>query len=104
MSSVAFSPDGTRIVTGDCDGTTKVWDARTGKPLVELKGHAGTVNSVAFSPDGTRVVAGGGAINEAEVKVWDADRDAPPRFERPHGLSEQRGIQPGRQACRHRER
>src|SRR5262249_30981063 len=36
--SVAFSPDGTRIVTGSNDKTAKVWDARTGTPLLELKG------------------------------------------------------------------
>ena len=28
----AFSPDGTRIVTGSDDETAKVWDARTGSP------------------------------------------------------------------------
>src|SRR6185437_859448 len=38
---VAFSPDGTRIVTGSADATAKVWDARTGAPLLELKGHTG---------------------------------------------------------------
>src|SRR5262249_31149145 len=64
--SVAFSPDGTRIVTGGTLGTglahdfgqASVWDARTGAELVELKGHTGTVMSVAFSPDGTRIITG----------------------------------------------
>ncbi len=41
MSSVSFSPDGTRILTGSDDGTAKVWDARTGTALLELKGHTG---------------------------------------------------------------
>ena len=59
MDSVAFSPDGTRIVTGSDDGTAKVWDARTGTALLELKGHtsAGEV-AWSFSPDGTRIVTG----------------------------------------------
>jgi WD40 repeat protein len=56
---VAFSPDGTRIVTGSFDGTAKVWDAGTGTPLLELKGHTGPVHSVAFSRDGTHIVTGG---------------------------------------------
>ena len=38
---MSFSPDGTRIVTGSYDKTAKVWDARTGTPLLELKGHTG---------------------------------------------------------------
>ena len=33
-----LSPDGTRIVTGSHDKTAKVWDARTGTALLDLKG------------------------------------------------------------------
>ncbi len=39
MSSVAFSPTGRAIVTGSWDRTAKVWDARIGHALLELKGH-----------------------------------------------------------------
>jgi eukaryotic-like serine/threonine-protein kinase len=67
--AVAFSPDGSRIVTGSFDETAKVWDARTGTVLLDLKGHAKVVWSVAFSPDGSRI-ATGSADNTA--KVWDA--------------------------------
>jgi WD40 repeat protein len=66
---VAFSPDGTRIVTGSGDRTAKVWDARTGTPQLELKGHTSHVWSVAFSPDGTRIVTGS---SDGTAKVWDA--------------------------------
>ena len=69
VTSVAFSPDGTRIVTGSEDQTAKVWDARTGTALLELKGHTGAVTSVSFSPDGTRIVTGSG---DRTAKVWDA--------------------------------
>ena len=69
VRSVAFSPDGTRIVTGSRDQTAKVWDARTGTPLLELKGHTGRVSDVAFSPDGTRIVTGSA---DGTAKVWDA--------------------------------
>ena len=58
VTSAAFSPDGTRILTGSWDRTARVWDARTGTTLFELKGHTGGVNSVAFSPDGLRILTG----------------------------------------------
>ena len=76
VTSVSYSPDGTRIVAGTGDGHPKVWDARTGTLLLELKGHTGAVSSVSYSPDGTRIVTGGGNPNRGdlgEAKVWDAE-------------------------------
>ncbi|MFO1322427.1 MAG: serine/threonine-protein kinase, partial [Burkholderiales bacterium] len=63
VTSVAFSPDGTRIVTGGAlsqEFEAKVWDARTGAFLFDLKGlpqgQYVSVMKVAFSPDGMRIV------------------------------------------------
>ena len=39
VTSVAFSPDGKRIVSGSWDKTVKVWDAATGTEIFSLKGH-----------------------------------------------------------------
>ena len=41
VSSAAYSPDGTRIVTASVDKTARIWDARTGAQLVVLSGHDG---------------------------------------------------------------
>jgi hypothetical protein len=46
-----------------------VWDAQTGSPLLELKGHTQLVESVVFSPNGTRIVTGSA---DKTAKVWDA--------------------------------
>ncbi len=71
--SVAFSPDGQRLVTGSGDsntpGVVQVWDAGTGQELLTLKGHHDMVWSVAFSPDGKRIASGS---FDRTVKVWDA--------------------------------
>ncbi len=69
VTSVAFSPDGTRIATGSWDQTAKTWDAATGRELFSLKGHVHLVLSVAFSPDSQRIVTG--SIDK-DAKVWDA--------------------------------
>jgi WD40 repeat protein/serine/threonine protein kinase len=58
----AFSPDGTRLVTGAVDGTARVWDAAAGT-LQAICRHPSTVDSATFSPDGKRLVtASGGTV------------------------------------------
>jgi WD40 repeat protein len=66
--SIAFSPDGERIVSGSSDKTVKVWDAATGAEIMTLRGHKLGVADVAFSPDGKRIVSGS---NDGTIKVWD---------------------------------
>jgi WD40 repeat protein/serine/threonine protein kinase len=70
VSSIAFSPDGTRIVSGSSDSTLKVWDVDNGRGLMTLQGHEGPVQSVAFSPSGARIVSGG---FDNTLRVWNAD-------------------------------
>ena len=59
VTSVAFSPDGTRLVSGSDDKTIKHWDVLSGKLIRTLEGHSDKVRSVAFSPNGRRVLSGG---------------------------------------------
>ncbi len=65
---IEFSPDGTQLATSGSDNL-RLWDARTGKLLRVLKGHAGNpaVNSTAFSPDGSRLASVGG---DNTLRLW----------------------------------
>ncbi len=71
VTSVSWSRDGKRILTGSSDYTAKVWDAETGPEILALKGHTSDVNSVAWSPDGKRIVTGS---QDRTAKVWDGDK------------------------------
>ncbi|HET7540647.1 MAG TPA: hypothetical protein VFK05_12270 [Polyangiaceae bacterium] len=44
------------MLTRSEDNTARIWDASTGKSLVELKGHSGQVVTAVFSPDAARVL------------------------------------------------
>jgi WD40 repeat protein len=49
VESVAFSPQGDRIVSGSDDNTVRIWDTATGTLQQTLEGHSGSVRSVAAS-------------------------------------------------------
>jgi WD40 repeat protein len=87
-SSVAFSPDGTQVVTsfdavkrGDSDAVDYkkvdyarsnalvLWDTKTGRLLRRFEGHTDGVDSVTFSVDGRRVLSGS---LDGTTRIWDA--------------------------------
>ncbi len=57
-TSVAFSPDGRRVLTGSYDGTAIIWAVDTGRVLKRFEGHADAITSVAFAPDGRQILTG----------------------------------------------
>jgi len=67
--SVAFSPDGQTLASGNPDKTIKLWDAKTGRELRTLTGHSGWVECVAFSPDGQTLASSGS--RDHTIKLWD---------------------------------
>ncbi|KIJ42157.1 hypothetical protein M422DRAFT_171537, partial [Sphaerobolus stellatus SS14] len=70
VTSVAFSPDGQRVVSGSADKTIRIWNSQTGELISRpFHGHTNTVTSVAFSPDGQRVVSGS---DDMTIRIWNA--------------------------------
>lgn len=85
IQDVAVSPDGALVASTGRDGSVKLWDGQTLKPLRAAAGHAAAAWGVAFSPDG-KVVASGSS--DGTVQLWDAGTAAAVRTLQPTG----RGI------------
>jgi WD40 repeat protein len=66
---VAFSADGSFVVTAGRDGTARVWRAEGGEAIATLRGHGNAVDAAAFLPAGRRVVTAGA---DGTLRVWDS--------------------------------
>jgi WD40 repeat protein len=66
--AVQFAADGQRLLTASRDGTARVWDVASRKPVFVLH-HDGAVVSAQFSTDGTRIVTGS---DDRTARIWDA--------------------------------
>jgi eukaryotic-like serine/threonine-protein kinase len=69
-SAVAFSPDGSLLLTGSQTGTPWLLDSATGKSLRTLTpAHQGPIDAVALSPDGRTCLTASYA--DKTVKLWE---------------------------------
>ncbi|MBD2499217.1 pentapeptide repeat-containing protein [Anabaena azotica] len=68
LYTVAFSPDGKLLATGEENGRVMLWNVNSGKELLTLIGHKSSVNSVAWSRDGLTLASGS---RDNTVKLWD---------------------------------
>ncbi|MCU0537086.1 MAG: NB-ARC domain-containing protein [Hydrococcus sp. Prado102] len=67
--SVAFSPDGKILATGDSNGEICWRQVSDGKQLFTCKGHANWIVSLAFHPDGCTLAS---SSTDCTIKLWDA--------------------------------
>ena len=72
VSSIAISPDSTRVAVGSGDWSVFLLSLETGEQLAPFKDHAlehyDVVTSVAFFPSGKVIVS---ASRDGTVKIWD---------------------------------
>jgi len=69
VTSVAFSPDGTRVISGSHDKTIQFWEISTG--IQDGTPHWATLTRshlFFFSPDGAKVLSGSADMT---LRIWD---------------------------------
>jgi WD40 repeat protein len=67
VHSVAFSPDGKRIISGSSDNMIRVWDAETGREIrtLQTRHHS----RIAMSPNGTLIAS---VSADRYIRMWNA--------------------------------
>lgn len=68
---LAFSPDGTRLVTGGL--AARVWDTATGREVGRLPDESASIEGVAMSHDGKYVAYG---TYDRQIKLWNLETNA----------------------------
>jgi WD40 repeat protein len=69
VRTLAVSPEGQLIASGDESGVLIVWHGETGETLTKLKAHSSDswLVSLDFSPDGTALATGS---SDKTTKIW----------------------------------
>lgn len=68
VRSIAFSPDGSKIVSGGDDKAVKMWDVKSGKLLWDGEEHVFRIVAVAFNKEGDSV----SSVGAKDIKIGDA--------------------------------
>jgi len=69
VASLAFSSDGTYLISGSCDKTVILWDIQTGGAVRTFYGHSNCVISVSISPNQTAIASGSA---DKTIRLWNA--------------------------------
>ncbi len=72
VNGVAFSRDGSKVVTASDDGVVRIWDlaGSAREPIKQFVQRGSVAVKAAFSGDGRRVVA---AYRDGVARIWDMD-------------------------------
>jgi len=69
ISALAFSPDGTFLVSASEDAALKLWDPNTGAEIRTLRGHSNIVTAMAINAESTQIAS---ASLDHTLRVWNA--------------------------------
>ena len=74
VTALAFSPDGTTLVSGTNQGKIQTWNVATGKALAVFakptaQENLGHISALSFSPDGALLAAG----SHSQIDLWEVN-------------------------------
>jgi WD40 repeat protein len=69
VSSLALTPDGQRMISGDWDGAVLLWDRNPFPSGTRLLRTRESVGAIAFSPDGRRLAT----RSDDSISIWDLE-------------------------------
>jgi small GTP-binding protein len=67
VTTVKWSPDGQRILSGSKDTTLRLWSIVTAE-TIEWTGHTAEINEVCWAPDGERAAS---AAADRTIRIWE---------------------------------
>jgi WD40 repeat protein len=98
VTSLSFSPDGQRLVTGADSWQVTIWEVKTRKILTTLN-YSSSVQGVSFSPDGTHIAIGGGSSyggnNDYTVSLWEIGKPKAQELGKHEGIVNSVSFSPG---------
>ncbi|BAY41467.1 WD-40 repeat protein (plasmid) [Nostoc sp. NIES-2111] len=65
--SIAFSPDGKTLASGNANCEIHVWQVADQQRLLTLRGHSNWVRGIGFSPNGQMLAS---ASEDSSIKIW----------------------------------
>jgi WD40 repeat protein len=83
-TTVAFTRDGTALISGGYDGSLRFWDLGTGRQIRLIKASSLPIWTLDLSPDGVHMAAAG---EDKIIRIWDVRASGSPTQLRGHGLN-----------------
>lgn len=71
INSIAWSPDGSLLASGDGGDSIFIWDLNNREPIKMLSHNPAAINDIAWNRDGRYLAAASGAV-EYGILIWDA--------------------------------